>query len=77
MIPNKRSTDPNYNGISVKCDSSTFSKTTGRVRWITPRNITEWIFGRKTTFWRCVKCREEFVNKPDGQCSADITARRC
>lgn len=56
----------------IKCDSMTFTRKVGLVRWLKPRNWREWIFGRGCTFWKCVKCGEEFLSRPSGQCQAEI-----
>ncbi len=57
-----------------RCDSTTFSQRIGRVYWLKPHNFWEWIFGRKTTYWQCAKCYEQFKKKPAGQCQSVIIA---
>lgn len=78
MIPYKGQIEACYNDnvYTVRCDSSTFLRITGRVRWIKPRTITEWAIGRRITFWKCVKCGEEFISKPNNQCNTDTTTDR-
>jgi len=60
-------------GPIVRCDSSTFIKITTRVYATHPDNLWQWLFGKKTTVYRCAKCKEVFLRQPTGKCEAQLS----